>query len=75
MLDEILYETDWRLGPHIFQKYPPPPGGDGISMGIVQIRLAIRIILAAGEKLEGWGKYKGKKNKSVLHAAIFLLIC
>jgi hypothetical protein len=50
MLDEILYKTDWRLGPHIFQKYPPPPGGDGISMGIVQIRLAIRIILAAGEK-------------------------
>ena len=49
MLDEILYKTDWRLGPHIFQKYPPP-GGDGISMGIVQIRLAIRIILAAGEK-------------------------
>ena len=47
MLDEILYKTDWRLGPHIFQKYPP--GGDGISMGIVQIRLAIRIILAAGE--------------------------
>ena len=50
MLDEILYKTDWRLGPHIFQKYPPPRGGDGISMGIVQIRLAIRIILAAGEK-------------------------
>ena len=38
---------DWAP---IYFRNIPPPGGDGISMGIVQIRLAIRIILAAGEK-------------------------
>ena len=40
---------DWA--PIYFRNIPPPRGGDGISMGIVQIRLAIRIILAAGEIL------------------------